>query len=96
MFRTFASVLVISALGSGGAFAACAPVNPSSYPDQVQENGQRIVCLQAELAATTRLRDYEFELKALERSILDLEMQRRFDALPKPPVMLPVPTFPQP
>jgi hypothetical protein len=76
-------VLIVFAT-SGVAMAACPPQVVGSSSEAVAANSQRLICLQAELAQATRHRQLEFQVDALERSVQSLNLQRRFDALPKP------------
>ena len=77
-----AAVLVLLTVPS--AMAACRSEVPGSTPEAIAANGQRLLCLQQELAAATTQRRYEFELKTLQNSIQTMQLQRRFDALPAP------------
>ena len=90
MFRPVPLLLVILAVSVGAVQAACPAPVPGNTAGEIQANGERIVCLQNELAAETRQRNLQFQLDALEKSQQDLLVQRRIDALPKPvPVYVP-------
>lgn len=83
--------LLILAFAAGGAMAACPPEAPGTTAAEIAANQARIVCLQNELAAETRLRQMEFEIKANERRLQEMQLQQRIDALPKfvpPPVVV--------
>jgi hypothetical protein len=81
--------IVLAAASSTTASAACPPAAPGTTPEAIHANGQRLVCLQEEVAAATRQRQYELQLQQMTRSLQNLEIQRRLDALPKAPVYLP-------
>jgi hypothetical protein len=73
------------------ASAACPAAVPGNTPEAISANGARLVCLQNELAAATRHRQFELELNELERLQQDMLIRQRIDALPKVPVYVPVP-----
>lgn len=75
---------------SAPTIAACPPANPNSTPEAIRANGERIICLQNELAVATARRNSQFELQLLQNQVQDIQMQQRFDALPRPYVPLPV------
>ena len=91
MFRLAAFVFAILSASVGISHAACPPIVPGDTPEAIRANGQRIVCLQNEVAAESRQRQFEMQLDALERSHQDMLIQRRMDALPKVPVYIPPP-----
>ena len=72
--------------------AACPPEAPGTTAAEIAANQARIVCLQNELAAETRLQKLEFDVQANERRLQDMQLQQRIQALPKyvpPPVYVP-------
>ena len=72
--------------------AACPPEAPGTTAAEIAANQARIVCLQNEVAAEARLRQMEFDIRANERRLQDLQLQQRMDSLPKfvpPPVYVP-------
>jgi hypothetical protein len=81
--------VVFSILCCIPAQAACPPAASGNTPEAIHANSQRLICLQNEVAAATRQREYELQLQQLTRSVQNLEIQRRFDALPKVPVYVP-------
>ena len=91
MFRPLIFVLVILAAASSAAEGACPPEVPGDAPEAIRANGERIVCLQDELASATRARGLELQLDALERSLQDLRIQQRMETLPKVPIYVPPP-----
>jgi len=91
MIKTAARILVMLALSSGAAQAACPAPAPGNTAEEIQANGARIVCLQNELAAESRQRNLQFQIDALQKTQQDLIVQRRFDALPTIPVYVPPP-----
>jgi hypothetical protein len=83
--------LVLALLGCIPAQAACPPAASGTTAEAIHANSQRLICLQNEVAAATRQRQYELQLQQLTRSVQDLEIQRRLDALPKVQVPVYVP-----
>lgn len=83
--------LAMVTTSAGVTLAACPPPAPGNTPAEIQANGQRIVCLQNELAAESRQRSLQFQIDALEKSQQDLLLQRRIDSLPPVPVYVPPP-----
>lgn len=81
--------LTLLLLGTPGVMAACPPETGGTTAEEIRANQARIVCLQNELAVETRLRKLEFDIRATERRLQDMQLQQRVDALPKyvpPPV----------
>ncbi len=91
MIKTALLGLALTALCSMAAHAACPPAVPGNTPEAVEANGQRLICLQNELTAATRLRQYDLQLKQVTQSLQSLELQRRLDALADVPVYVPPP-----
>ena len=89
MFRPVIFIFLGIALSAGSAQAACPEPVPGNTAGEIQANGERIVCLQNELAAETRQRNLQFQLDALQKSQQELLLQRRIDALPAIPVYVP-------
>jgi hypothetical protein len=69
--------------------ASCPPEVSGNTPEAIRANGERIVCLQNELAAATRQRHFEMQLEALQKSRQDALIQQRIDSLPDVPVYEP-------
>jgi hypothetical protein len=90
--KSLALAAALSVLALGPAFASCPPGSQSSLPQAIENNGQRMVCIQNELADATRQRKYEEDLKALERRIQRLQLQRL--TTPAPQIFTPLPVFP--
>lgn len=84
-----ALIIALSIGASMPAVAACPPPVAGDTAAAIAANQQRLVCLQRELAAEGQQYRYKVEIEGLDRSIQDLQMQRRFDAL-----NLPKPTMP--
>lgn len=84
MSKMLALATVLVLLITPAAMAACPSEVPGSTPEAIAANGQRLLCLQRELATATTQRRYDFELKTLENSIQAQQLQRRFDSLPAP------------
>jgi|GEM_PF-936894 protein-disulfide isomerase len=91
MMKTAALILVTLALSIGTAQAACPAPAPGNTAGEIQANGERIVCLQNELAAESRQRSLQFQIDALQKTQQDIIVQRRLDALPAIPVYVPPP-----
>lgn len=94
MKRFSASLLAVLILGTSGAMAACPPQTGGTNAQEIAANQARIICLQEELADETRQRQVQFDLKAAERRLQDMQIQQRLDALPTytpPPVVVYVP-----
>ena len=89
MIKPVMTGIVLVALCSAPALAACPPAAPGNTPAEIHANGQRLICLQNETAAAVRQQQYELQLKQLTQSVQNLELQRRLDALPKVPVYVP-------
>lgn len=86
------SFFALVLLGTSGVMAACPPEMGGTTAEEIRGNQQRIVCLQDEVAAETRLRKLEFDIDATERRFQDKQLQQRMDALPRyvpPPVYVP-------
>lgn len=86
------TAMFILSLG-GGAMAACPTVVPGSTSEAIRANAQRVLCLQEEVDDSARQRQFELELRANQNAIQSLQMQRRFDILPR--AVIPAP-FSQP
>lgn len=70
--------------GAPAAVAACPPAAAGSTPEEIRANGQRLLCLQRELAERADLRQQQLQIDALNRSLRELQLQRQFDRLPVP------------
>lgn len=75
---------------AGPASAACPPSVTGNTAEAIAANAQRLVCLQQELAATTRQQSYQLDLNQLKRSVDDLQLQQRLNTIPvyTPPATL--------
>ena len=71
------------ALLNGVAVAACPTYLPGDAAEAIAANQARIVCLQAEITAEANRRRLELELNMQRNAIMTLQLQRRFDMLPK-------------
>lgn len=95
MFRSTLLTLAFLTTGVTAAAAACPAELPGNTPEAIRANGERIVCLQNELAAATRQREFELQLDAMERTQHDMLIQQRLDAMVRIPVYTP-PVIPNP
>ena len=79
------SVLVLGflTLFNGVAIAACPTYAPGDAAEAVAANQARLLCLQAEINAEADRRRFELELNMQRNAIQTLQLQRRFDQLPK-------------
>lgn len=68
---------------NGVAFAACPSYVPGDTAEAVAANQARLLCLQSEINAETDRRRFELELNMQRNAIQTLQLQRRFDQLPK-------------
>lgn len=96
MFKSIALVTGIIIISTGLAQAACPSRVPGSTPDAIAANQQRIACLQDEARQTGQQQNYDIQLKSMQNTLRDMQLQQRLDSLPKftPPVFQPRPTFP--
>ncbi|HWV20935.1 MAG TPA: hypothetical protein VN036_07900 [Devosia sp.] len=82
--------LTLAILLAGCAIAPAAAACPAPIAGDtaaaIEANQQRLVCLQRELSQKSEQYQYKVEINAIERSIDDIRLQRRFDSLdfPKP------------
>ena len=83
MRKTSILVLGFLALSSGVAVAACPTYVPGDAAEAIAANEARILCLQAEVNAEADRRRFELELNMQRNAIQTLQLQRRFDQLPK-------------
>ena len=94
MLRKFALAMLMAVGTTATALADCPSAVPGSTVEAIKANEQRVICLQRELTDSSRVQKYEIDINRIDSSIQRLELQRRFDALPKP-MPLPVPVTPQ-
>lgn len=94
MTKLIIMVATFTALATSVAAAACPPPTPGETAAEIKANERRILCLQQELADEARFKRQDFEINRLNQTLRNLELQRRFDALPKPQVFAPTPVFP--
>ena len=91
-----AIIVMTLMFGAAGAYAACPPAAAGTTPEAIELNRQRVLCLQQDLSSETTRRKLEMDLKAMERSIQDLQLQRRLDSIPQftpvQPPLLPDPS----
>ncbi|WP_332687961.1 hypothetical protein [Devosia sp.] len=82
MLKAFVLAAILALVSGTAAIAACPSQVPGSTIEAIQANEQRILCLLQEVEAATRQRKYEADLRALQNSIQNIQLQQRFDALP--------------
>ena len=84
MFKVTLAAIAIVMLNTVIATAACPAQVPTSTTEAIRANGQRIICLQQEIAREAYLRQLAQEIQANQTAIQNLQIQRRFDQLPQP------------
>ncbi|RYD91377.1 MAG: hypothetical protein EOP50_14400 [Sphingobacteriales bacterium] len=85
MIRFISITGLLTFASCAAALAACPTSVPGNSKEAIQANERRILCLQEEIDQETRLRHLELQLRANENAIQALQLQRRFDNLPKLP-----------
>lgn len=83
MFKLPILVVVSLAGLSAAANAACPTSVPGDTAEAIRANAERVQCLQQEVEQDSRRRQYELELRANRDAINNLQLQRRFDNLPR-------------
>jgi hypothetical protein len=73
---------ILTAIAVVPAQAACPPGAVGNTAAEIAAERQRILCLQRELAEDTARRRQQIEIDALNRSIQQMQMQQRLNALP--------------
>ena len=78
--------ILLAGCATAPATAACPAPIAGDTAAAIEANQQRLVCLQRELSQKSEQYQYKVEINAIERSIDDIRLQRRFDSLdfPKP------------
>lgn len=82
---------------AGVAYADCPALVTGTTAEAIEANQLRLICLQREVSAASRQRQYELQLQSLETTVQNNELRQRFDALPPiyvPPTVPQVPSFP--
>jgi hypothetical protein len=89
MFRILVIAASFCAL-SVSSYASCPPGPAGTAAEEVRAHGERLICIQNEVAAEARRRDYQFQLDQIERTLRDLQVQRQLDVLSNPPAFSPL------
>jgi hypothetical protein len=89
MFRILVIAASFCAL-SVASYASCPPGPAGSPAQELHAHGERLVCIQNEVAAEARRRDYQFQLDQIDRTLRDLQVQRQLDVLSNPPSYSPL------
>lgn len=76
--------LLFAASLIGPATAACPPPMAGETAAAIEANQQRLVCLQRELAQSTEQHQFKVEINSLDRTIQQIQLERRFDTLSFP------------
>jgi hypothetical protein len=89
MLKLFSLSAAAVLLSSSLAFATCPPSVPGDTAEAIRANAQRVLCLQEEIDERAQRRQFELELRANQNAIQSLQLQRRFDNLPRiqPPIV---------
>ena len=88
MLKPLISAVVFSIAGTGMALAACPPAAVGTTAEAIRANEQRVICLQQDVQADSRIRQLELDNRTNSNAINRLQLERRFDALPRP---IPIP-----
>ncbi|MBF0680680.1 MAG: hypothetical protein IR164_17280 [Devosia sp.] len=89
---TLALGLIVVALQP--ALAACPPPPAGSTAEEIRAHGERLLCIQQQLAQDAERQKFQTDIEALNRSILDLQLQNKWNALPRPETMFPAVVLP--
>jgi hypothetical protein len=82
--------LALLLAGTGLAQAACPPLATGDTAAAIAANQQRLICLQNQISDSAVQAKRELDLKVMQDQLQTLQLQRRFDMLPKP---MPTPVF---
>lgn len=94
MIRKLTLVLGLTLLALQPAVAACPPPPAGSTAEEIRAHGERLLCFQQQLAQDAERQKLQTDIDALNRSILDLQLQNKWNALPRPETMFPVVVLP--
>lgn len=93
---TLAGALCFASAAS--ALAACPPAATGSTAEAIRANEQRVICLQQEVQESSRYRQLESDVRRNTNAINRIQLERRFEALPRPipsPFVQPAPFAPR-
>ena len=76
--------VVLALVGVGGAAAACPSSVPGNTAEAIKANEQRVLCLQQEIESDAQVRQFDMDIRSNENAINRIQMERRFEALPRP------------
>ena len=79
--KTIAAALLFGAMVAPAMAACPAPTATEDTPEHLAQQRERLVCLQNEIARTSEERKRDFEINKIDRSVDQLFLQRKFDAL---------------
>ena len=88
--KTSALAIVLLTLSAPAVMAACPPLGAGTDSQVIAANSQRLLCQHQEIHNDATRRQLEMQIQTNRNAIQQLELQRRFDALPAPVVMRPV------
>lgn len=91
MLKSLAIAAAVGLLTVTQAQAVCPSIVPGSSAEAIRANGERLLCLQRESAELFDDQKTQFDVMMLERSVQNLQLQRRFDQLPRVQPYTPLP-----
>lgn len=89
MARKLTLVLGLTFLALQPAFAACPSLPAGSTAEEIKAHGQRLLCFQQQLAADAERQKLQTDIDVLSSTLQDLQLQNKFNALPRPETMFP-------
>lgn len=87
-------VLGLTLLALQPALAACPPPPAGSTAEEIRAHGQRLLCFQQQLAQDAERQKLQTDIDVLSRTLDDLQLQNKFNALPRPETMFPAVVLP--
>jgi hypothetical protein len=61
--------------------AACPPQAVGTLPQAIRDNEARLLCLQREIAVDATRRKLEFDLRALDTQLRQIELQQKLNSI---------------
>lgn len=94
MVRKTALALSLILAGLQPALAACPSPPAGSTAEEIRAHGQRLLCYQQQLAQDAERQKLQTDLKIMSRTLDDLQLQYKFNSLPRPETMFPTIVLP--
>ncbi|WEK06347.1 MAG: hypothetical protein P0Y65_08895 [Candidatus Devosia phytovorans] len=91
MKRIFGAAMMVLLAGAP-AMAACPAAVPGDSVEEIEANRLRVICLQQQASQDARIRSIEMDIQMLQMKQHQLDLQRRFDNLPRyepPKIVIP-------